>query len=114
MLRADRRTKREERTVQGNAELTAALENTMHGAIRKRGTNKVRDDGTERPFGGINWLLVGDWWQLPPVMQTSLTANPFKEHSASVQKILAMWWTRDVDALTQPELRDGMTNSLNN
>ena len=72
-------------------ELLAALENTTTRAIRKRGTDKLRNDGSVRPFGGINVLFCGDWWQLPPVLQTSLTANPFKDRAASVQKMQAMF-----------------------
>ena len=62
-------------------ELLAALENTTTGAIRKRGTNKLRQDGSVRPFGGINVLFCGDWWQLPPVLQTSFPQT----HSKSEQ-----------------------------
>ena len=47
-----------------------------------------------RPFGGINTVLCGDWWQLPPVKQVSLCSNPFDVKSHQSQRMQAMFWTR--------------------
>ena len=62
---------------------------------------KLRPDGEERPFGGLNLGIFGDWWQLPPVRQTPLFANPFGRHDSGVQKALAMFWSRGVDSLNR-------------
>ena len=68
---------------------------------RKRHRRSRRPDGTERPFGGINMTLAGDWWQLPPVKQTPLFANPYGKHDHGVQRSLAMFWSkRSEDSLT--------------
>ena len=53
-----------------SAELLSELQYLVRQAVRKPGTYKVRLDNTIRPFGGINTLLFGDWWQLRPVRAT--------------------------------------------
>ena len=45
------------------AQLFGQLELVVRKVIRKRSIYKTRPDGTERPFGGVNVLLFGDWWQ---------------------------------------------------
>ena len=49
------------------------------------------------PFGGINIIFAGDFWQLTPVKAHSLFANPFlkKKYSSGEQKILQMFWNGD-------------------
>ena len=67
-----------------------------------------------RPFGGINLVLGGDLWQLPPVRSNAIFSNPFKSgYSAEEQKIMKMIWRKDdVDSiqktfvLTQPMRTD--------
>ena len=59
-----------------SAELLSELQYRVCQAVRKPGTYKVRPDKTIRPFGGINTLLFGDWWQLRPVRATSLFDHP--------------------------------------
>ena len=54
-----------------------------------------------RPFGGLNLLMFGDWWQLPPVMQTSLCANPFPKHVHGVQRMLDLFWGSDCNSVQQ-------------
>ena len=44
----------------------------------KRHPYAKRADGSWRPFGGINVVFCGDFWQLPPVRATSLFSNPFR------------------------------------
>ena len=49
---------------------------------------------SKRPFGGINIIFAGDFWQLTPVKSISLFANPFKKgptpYTAQEQKNLKM------------------------
>nr|MCS5703195.1 hypothetical protein [Acidobacteriota bacterium] len=44
--------------------------------MRKNTGYKMRPDGAERHFGGINLLMFGDWWQIKPVAGTALFSNP--------------------------------------
>jgi hypothetical protein len=64
---------------------------------RRSGQAKDRD----RPFGGLNMLLFGDWWQLSPVRATPLFANPFLQYSHQVQRMLAMFWSKDMDSVQE-------------
>ena len=34
------------------------------------------DPSRPRPFGGVNVLMFGDLWQLPPPVKTSICTNP--------------------------------------
>ena len=50
-----------------------------------------------RPFGGINVIFAGDLWQLPPVQETAIFANPVRKatgelHDAGEQRIFSMFW----------------------
>ena len=81
----------------------------------------ARLSGRRRPFGGINIIFAGDFWQLTPVRAHALFSNPFKKgcYSAEEQKILKMFWTpEDVDSiqrtfvLTEPmRTKDPMVES---
>ena len=51
------------------------------------------------PFGGVNVVFGGDWWQLPPVLQTPLTAKPFTERVHQTRRMQAMFWSRDIDSV---------------
>ena len=60
----------------------------------------ARRDGARRPFGGINLLLAGDLWQLPPVFASAIFSNPFKAgYSFEEQKIFNMFWRKDADSI---------------
>ena len=59
----------------------------------KRKPYAVRPDGLPRPLGGLNLVLCGDWWQLPPVASPSIFSNPFLTgYSPGEQRILRMFW----------------------
>ena len=38
----------------------------MRSAVRETGTKKLYDDGSERPFEGLNVIFAGDFLQLDP------------------------------------------------
>ena len=65
--------------------------------------------GSLRPFGGLNLILCGDWWQLTPVLARSFCSNPFKgsmEHAE--KKAMCMFWRKDKDSLNAlSELTEG-------
>ena len=46
------------------------------------------------PFGGINIVFAGDFWQLPPVNANAIFGNPSEHgcHSSDEQKVLKMFW----------------------
>ncbi|CAK0866466.1 unnamed protein product, partial [Prorocentrum cordatum] len=43
-------------------------------------------------FGGLNLVLLGDLWQIPPARTLSIAANPFVKRPANVGRILEMFW----------------------
>ena len=63
----------------------------------------AKRDGHQRPFGGINFVFAGDFWQLGPVKASAIFANPFAAgHSFHEQKMLKMFWKRnDIDSIQQ-------------
>jgi hypothetical protein len=64
----------------------------------------AKDGARPRPFGGINVLFAGDLWQLPPVRDKPIFANPYAAgHELQEQWIMKMFW--------QKETRAGQRNS---
>ena len=53
------------------------LDGNLRRACRRHAYAR-RQDGSWRPFGGLNVVFCGDFWQLPPVRATSLFSNPFR------------------------------------
>ena len=51
---------------------------------RSRNVFARRPDGSKRPFGGLNLITSGDWWQLPPVKAANLYHNLSKRRSCGV------------------------------
>ena len=57
---------------------------------------------TPRPFGGINVLVAGDLWQLPPVQANAIFSNPYKVgrmYSFEEQQIQKMFWKLTDDSI---------------
>ena len=48
----------------------------MRKDMQTAGTYKEREDGSCRPWGGVNVVYVGDFLQIPPAGETSLTTPP--------------------------------------
>ena len=63
------------------AGLLGQLELEISHVTRQRNGYKRRNDGSMRPFGGVNVLLFGDWWQIPRVAGQSLFSNQDPELS---------------------------------
>ena len=49
-----------------SSKLFAEIDVKMRNAVREIGTKKLDATLTERPFGGLNVLCCGDFWQLDP------------------------------------------------
>ena len=75
-----------------SAELLAELQYLVNQAVRIPHTYKKRQDKTIRPFGGINTLLFGDWWQLRAVRATSLFDRPSTAKSELAYNGLLLIW----------------------
>ena len=82
-----------------SAELLSELQYLVRKAVRKPGTYKVRLDKSIRPFGGVNTLLFGDWWQLRPVRATSLFDHPSKVSSDLAHEGLLLLWGQNRDSV---------------
>jgi hypothetical protein len=59
-----------------SANLLAQVEDKLRGAIQANGTYKIDEHGEVRPFGGLNVLYVGDFYQLDPPDGVSLASVP--------------------------------------
>ena len=90
-----------------SAELLGQLENIVSKVIRTRASYKIRaSDRAPRAFGGVNVILLGDWWQLQPVRSTALFGYP-KKNGVAGQGLNLLWKTgldtiRGLWELTQP------------
>ena len=81
------------------AETLGILEENTTEASRKKGYkfrgNNSADPLNLRPFGGLNVCFFGDLWQLPPVMQVSVSSNPFRlkaNESHQARKMMNFFW----------------------
>ena len=59
-----------------SAELLGALEAVVKTAVRVKGTYKKRRKGEKSVFGGVNIVMLWDFWQLHPVSGTYLASDP--------------------------------------
>ena len=70
-----------------SAELLARLELRCRELVRDACPSKYAQNSADaRPFGGLNVVLVGDWWQLEPPKGTFLANLPLQWLSAGVSK----------------------------
>ena len=65
------------------SELLEQLSDSVCQHVPERRTKKVQGYSSIRPFGGVNTLLVGDFWQIPPVFQVASMSNPIWDSSSS-------------------------------
>ena len=49
-----------------SSQLLAEIDMRLRSIVRNLGTGRLTESGDVRPFGGINVLFVGDFWQLDP------------------------------------------------
>ena len=47
-------------------QLLAEIDMKLRDVVRKAGSMKGQDTGIDRPFGGLNVIFAGDFWQLDP------------------------------------------------
>ena len=81
------------------AQLFGQLELVVRKVIRKRSIYKKRPNGSERPFGGVNVLMFGDWWQIKPVSGTALYANPVTAPSEVARHGVKLFWGEQPNAV---------------
>ena len=67
--------------------------------IRLRSGYKRRQDGSQRPFGGVNVILSGDWWQIKPVGGNALFSNPLSAPSAVAGHGVELRWGAPPNAI---------------
>ena len=83
------------------AEILGNVEqNTSEAARRKlyKFRGDKQDPTHQRCFGGLNLCFFGDLWQLPPVLQLSISSNPFNSRANSshqVRKLMEFFWGQD-------------------
>ena len=75
-----------------------AVNRQVIDSTREKGNPWARNAKEKRLtiFGGLNLLLLGDLWQIPPVRSLSIADNPFLQRSANISRILEMFWTKDL------------------
>ena len=83
------------------AEILGIMEQHTSEAARRKlykyRLNK-QDPLHQRCFGGLNLCFFGDLWQLPPVLQVSISSNPFRSianDKQQVRKIMEFFWGQD-------------------
>ena len=84
------------------AEIIACSDAVIKQVTRIRSTYKTRNDGTERPFGGINVLMLGDFGQLQPCGGTAITSNPLSAQFELACHGLALFWDDTSNTVRTP------------
>ena len=82
-----------------SAELLGTLERVVKAAVRVNGTYKMRSNGTQRAFGGVNVIMCTDVWQLHSVTGTSIASNPLDVPAGSAQHALELFWLDGGDSV---------------
>ena len=60
---------------------------------------KTRYDKSVRPFGGYNVLILGDFYQIPPMPASASLSIPSKRKTQHANKAWSMFWSTDADSL---------------
>ena len=79
-----------------SVELLDAVHRQVKDSSRDKGNPWAVDARTPKHFamfGGLNVILLGDLWQIPPVRSLSIAANPFVKRTANISLMLEMFWT---------------------
>ena len=78
------------------------IENLMSKVARRRSIYRCRPDRSRRPFGGINMLLCGDFFQLKPVRGMSLYGS-WDEASSEVEYdgMKLLWGIQNQEAVNR-------------
>ena len=98
--------------------LAAIVFGILHGNLCKamsRSPYAKRKDGTQRPFGGVNLSLSGDWWQLPPVKKIGFYSNPFQSDMDYTEQLaMSFFWRSSNDAIqgTHELVRSNRTSDI--
>ena len=83
-------------------EVLAIANDNVRNNIRDENTWAMRNARDKRPWGGVNLGCTGDFWQFRPVQLTAVFDDPSKTYkSSSTERILAMFWTREPDAIQE-------------
>ncbi len=74
--------------------LVGLLDAFLRRACGRHFHARVQRGRRQVPFGGLNLLFCGDFWQLPPVKASAIFSGPWKPkgYSAEEQKIFKMFW----------------------
>ena len=87
------------------ADTIGEVEHNVTFHISSKNVFKYKKNGDVRPFGGVNTLLLGDFWQLRPTGQIAIMSNPFSvvsQESAKAKFVMAMFWDEGVSWSLQP------------
>ena len=60
---------------------------------------KKRSDKSVRPLGGYNVLILGDFYQIPPIPASASLSIPLPRKNEHAQRAWSMFWNSDADAL---------------
>ena len=78
------------------AELLGSMEHNVMSRVSLKSPWRYKADGkTVRPFGGVNVLYLGDFWQLAPTGQLALMSDvtaPKVLENARGLYIMNMFW----------------------
>ena len=60
---------------------------------------RKRSDKSVRPFGGYNLIILGDFYQIPPIPASASLSIPLPRKNEHAHKAWSMFWNSDADAL---------------